>query len=69
VDSLVSHDRKLLFSARRRQELAETFEYTHRRRREEPCLWVPDAIAWAYARGGPWRARIQPLVAAVTVVD
>lgn len=22
----------------------------------------PDAIAWSYARGGEWKARIQPLL-------
>ncbi|MEV6287215.1 hypothetical protein [Kribbella sp. NPDC051770] len=21
----------------------------------DPLLWVPDAVAWAWARGGPWR--------------
>lgn len=32
--------------------------YRHVSAAEEPMLWVPDAIAWAYGRGGDWRQRI-----------
>lgn len=47
------------------------FLYTHRRPAGEPLLWVPDAVAWAWGRGGRWRQRVRELelVAAVRTVD
>jgi hypothetical protein len=24
----------------------------------DPLLWIPDAVAWAWARGGLWRQRV-----------
>lgn len=27
----------------------------------EPLLWIPDAIAWAYGRGGEWAQRLDRL--------
>jgi hypothetical protein len=30
----------------------------HLRSHEEPLLWIPDALAWAYSAGGEWRDRI-----------
>jgi hypothetical protein len=32
--------------------------YEHLRPFEEPLLWIPDAIAWAWGAGGDWRRRI-----------
>lgn len=64
-DSLVAHDRRLLYEASREQGVHNNLTYRHLRRREEPCLWVPDALAWCYARGGPWRVRVEPLVTSV----
>jgi len=29
---------------------------------EEPLLWLPDIIAWAYGRGGEWRKSVDPLI-------
>ena len=42
--------------------MRDNFEYIWRNRNEEPLLWVPDAVAWSYAKGGKYRADIQPLV-------
>jgi hypothetical protein len=45
--------------------------YRHATAAEEPMLWVPDAIAWAYGRGGNWRRQVErlELVADVTRVE
>lgn len=37
------------------------FEYTHDIGANEPLLWVPDAVAWAYGRGRDWRRRVTEL--------
>ena len=35
--------------------------YTHSGPATEPMLWVPDAVAWAWGRGGLWRRRVEDL--------
>ncbi len=47
------------------------FEYTHLPSASEPLLWVPDAVAWAYGRGGQWHQQIQALglLGQVTVAE
>jgi hypothetical protein len=41
--------------------------YHHNRAAQEPLLAIPDAIGWAWARGGDWRRRVGPLV--IEVID
>jgi hypothetical protein len=36
--------------------------YTHMTAKEEPMLWVSDAVAWCHQRGGEWRGLCGPLV-------
>lgn len=47
------------------------FSYDHYPARGEPLLWVSDAVAWAWGRGGRWRAMVVDLNlrAAVTEVE
>ena len=40
---------------------APTFEYYHHRSAHEPILWIPDAVAWAWGRGGNWRKQVERL--------
>jgi uncharacterized protein YbjQ (UPF0145 family) len=66
--NVVASDRKII---RDRAELAgclETLSYEHRKASDECLLAIPDAVAWAWAKGGRWRQRAQPLVSAVTKV-
>lgn len=45
------------------------FEYGHERSAHEPVLWVPDAVAWAWGRGGEWRRRAERLRLSVSKVE
>ena len=47
------------------------FEYAHLPSAAEPILWVPDAVAWAWGRGGEWRRQAEDfgLVSSATAVD
>lgn len=47
------------------------FEYAHLPSAAEPMLWVPDALAWAWGRGGEWRRQAEEsgLVSSVTAVN
>jgi hypothetical protein len=63
-DSLAAADRRLI-SERLRSSNYPDLVYTHQKTREEPLLWVSDAVAWCYQKGGPWIAEASPLVADV----
>lgn len=36
--------------------------WDHRRRHEEPLLWVADAVAWCVNRGGEWERMVRPMI-------
>ncbi|SED79984.1 hypothetical protein [Jiangella alba] len=55
-DSLVTAERRLLFQLCR--DLEPELTYTHLRAKEDLLLCLPDAVAWCWARGGGWRARV-----------
>ncbi len=39
--------------------------FEHRRPKEEPLLWIADAVTWAVGTGGEWRDLIEPVVRVV----
>jgi hypothetical protein len=41
---------------------------THVQPQQEPLLWLPDIIAWAYGRGGEWRRSVESLIENVVLV-
>ena len=43
------------------KQCGATFEWDHRRRHEEPLLWVADAVAWCVNRGGEWERIVRPM--------
>jgi hypothetical protein len=55
-------DRKVLYELTRTAGIAERFTYVHESPNSQPMLWLPDAIAWAYGKGGDWRRRASGLV-------
>ena len=61
-DSLVRSDQTVLYAAVRQAEVSGRLTYEHLPARSEPLLWVADAAAWCWARGGPWRTRLDPIV-------
>lgn len=60
-DSIVQRDRQFLYAAVRAAGLEHHIRYEHHRARSELLLTVPDAIAWCWARGGPWRELISSI--------
>lgn len=57
-DSTHQADRRFLFPKLRDTEV----RYDFMGKREEPLLWMADAIAWCHAAGGRWRALASPLI-------
>lgn len=65
-DSVERVDRRLV--ADRLRGVSEPPRYLHRSAREEPLLWISDAVAWCAQRDARWRRRIAPLVVAERAV-
>lgn len=64
-DSWLAADRKLLYQQVRKTGCAQTLAYEHMRSFEESLLWIPDAAAWCWAKGGDWKRRVQPMITKV----
>lgn len=57
--STLEFDRQVLFQAVRRFGCAATLQYELLAPHLDPMLWIPDAIVWAWAKGGEWRQLIR----------
>jgi len=67
-DQAVASDKKIIKERIERAGCQDTFRYQHRRAHEECLLAIPDAVAWAWPKGGRWRQRTSGLVAYSTEV-
>ena len=67
-ETLVARDKQRMIEATRRVGNARTLEYWHESAASEPLLAIPDAVGWAWARGGDWRRRAQPLIVDVVAI-
>ena len=61
-DSLLRSDQEALYRAVRASGVEGQLVYEHLSPRTEPLLWIPDAVAWCWAKGGVWKDRVLPLV-------
>lgn len=62
-DVSIEHaDKKVLYDAVQQLNVRDVVTYTHETAHQEPLLWIADAIAWSYAKGGDWRRRVQPMI-------
>lgn len=51
ADRQVIHDVVMKYSA--------DLRYEHSKPADEPLLWLPDVIGWAYGKGPEWRRRVE----------
>ena len=56
----VTSDRRIIADLVRSAEAP--MSYVHLEAKDDPCLWISDAVAWCHQRGGPWHERYLPLV-------
>ena len=63
-ETMVKFDNQKLIEYTRAAGCRDTLRYEHQRSHAEALLAVPDAIAWCWAKGGPWRSLIGPAVTA-----
>ncbi|MCJ1688509.1 hypothetical protein [Rathayibacter sp. VKM Ac-2927] len=64
-ETLVARDKQCMIEATRRTGSVGTLEYWHESAASEPLLAIPDAVGWAWARGGDWRRRAQSMISDV----
>lgn len=55
-----AHDRLDLQRAQRAGRLPP-LSYAHLPGYDEPLLWIPDAVAWAWGKGDEWRRQVEKL--------
>lgn len=67
-DSLVPHDRRLLFDTVRKLGIEGQLRYEHKPPHEESLLWIPDAVAWCWTKKKDWRPRVDPIVQEIRVL-
>jgi len=56
--SVEKYDRQDLYEHSRHLRMHAPFRYEILPRHSEPGLWVADAVAWCFARGGFWRRQL-----------
>lgn len=49
--------------------LGTPLDYAHHVAHDEPLLWIPDALAWSWGRGGHWRKSVDELGLVVKVEE
>ncbi len=64
-DSAQKADEFVLRNGLVKRNLKNSVEYSHLGKSEEPLLWIADAIAWSFARGGDFGRRVRPLIISV----
>ena len=56
-DSLFKSDEIVLRQGLYARGLKKNLEFRHVGKSDEPIVWIADAVAWSYARGGDYRRR------------
>lgn len=67
-ESIEKSDRQILFREAKMHGLDGTLSYAHESPHQQPLLWVADAIAWSFTKGGDWKRRADPLISGVTTL-
>jgi len=60
-ESRFRRDQQTIIDATRDYGCMHRLAYRHARASEEPLLIIPDAVGWAWARGGEWKNRCAKL--------
>lgn len=66
-ESTVTVDKQALFHAARRHECSDSLQYELLAAHADPMLWIPDAVAWSWVKGGEWRDCVAPYSTVIRV--
>lgn len=59
-ESTYEHDRRCLREAVRRFGCHDSLRWDVLNAKSDPLLWIPDAVAWSWIRGGAWKNAVAP---------
>jgi hypothetical protein len=59
-ETTVTFDKQVLFHAARKYGCSDSLHYELLAAHADPLLWVPDAVAWSWMKGGEWRGLVAP---------
>lgn len=68
-ESVEKVDRRVIRDHLARLDALHRLTYEHRLAREQPLLWVADAVAWCHQKGGAWPSKVAPIVVEVVHID
>jgi hypothetical protein len=57
----------VLFHAAREHGCSDSLQYELLAAHADPLLWIPDAVAWSWVKGGEWRDLVAPYSTLVRV--
>jgi hypothetical protein len=58
-ESTRDFDRRVLYAAAHRFGCADRLQYELLAPHADPLLWIPDAVAWSWTKGGEWRDQVE----------
>lgn len=62
-----ARDRQVIAQHLRNKRANDALNYSHLPAKSELLLSIPDAVGWAWNRGGDWKRMVEPLVTEVVV--
>lgn len=65
-ESIDKTDRRILYREVNNRGLGNSLSYELEHAQQEPLLWIADAIAWSYTKGGDWKRRAGELIVSTT---
>lgn len=61
-ETMDRRDRQVIAQYLREQRQADAIQYRHMPAKSEILLCIPDAVGWAWGRGGLWKKKVQSIV-------
>ena len=59
-ETTTTFDKQVLFQAARKCGCSDRLQYELLAAYADPLLWIPDAVAWSWVKGGEWRELVAP---------
>jgi hypothetical protein len=66
-ETTTTFDKQVLFHAAREHGCSDSLQYELLAAHADPLLWIPDAVAWSWVKGGEWRDLVAPYSTLVRV--
>ena len=68
-ENYTAMDREILRAELTRMSMVPLVSYSHLPYRNEPLLWLPDALAWTKAKGKEWTRQLEKFSTSTYLID